>query len=227
MAVRHRQREWRGSFGLGGIDRRAGLQLADGGADPGQQATAAEGGDHRVDVRQVFDDFEADRAVAADEPVVVERMDERAGHAFGPVLLDRAPALLVGTLDDGGAEPFDGPEFRLRRRVHDHDAARRAGGARRQGHTLRGVARAHRPDTSGQLRRGEVADRVVGAANLERTDRLQRFQLEKDLGPGAQAGDVEAYQWRPHGNVINNGSGIPDRLQGNVSSRHWEKRTLY
>ena len=68
-----------------------------------------------VHVRQVLEDLERRRAVAADEVVVVERMHEAAGHAVGPVRLDGPPAFVVRRLDDGGAEALDGGELGGRR----------------------------------------------------------------------------------------------------------------
>ena len=47
-----------------------------------------------VDVRQVLENLERRRAVAADEIVVVERMDEAAVHAIGLMRLDGAPAFV-------------------------------------------------------------------------------------------------------------------------------------
>ena len=52
-------------------------------ADAGEQPAAADRRDDRVDVGQVLEDLEPRRAVAADEVVVVERMDEVARHAIG------------------------------------------------------------------------------------------------------------------------------------------------
>ena len=57
-----------------------GPQRAHGRGDARQQAAAAERRDDGVDVRQIFEDLEADGAVAGDEPIVVERMDEVSRH---------------------------------------------------------------------------------------------------------------------------------------------------
>ena len=98
------------------------------------------------------------------------------------VRLDRAPALVVGRLDDRRAEPLDGAQLGLGRGVHHHHAAARAGLARGERDALRGVAGADRPDAVARAaRRGSRAHGVVGAADLERADRLQRFELEEDL----------------------------------------------
>ena len=90
---RHRQR--RRGLRLRGVDTRVGPKRLHRAADAGQQPAAAERRDDRVDVGQILEDLEPDRAVAGNEVVVVERMDEPAAHPVGAVLLDRAPAFVV------------------------------------------------------------------------------------------------------------------------------------
>ena len=85
--------------------RTPGLQRAHHDADAGQQAAAAERGDHGIHVRQVLENLEARRGVAGDEVVIVERMHEVAAHARRGVRFHRLPALVVAGRDDGGAEP--------------------------------------------------------------------------------------------------------------------------
>ena len=68
------------------------------------------------------------------------------------------------------------------RRVHDEDAAARAKLLRCERDALGGVPRADRPDALAQLAWRQLAHGVVGAADLERADRLQGFELEVDLG---------------------------------------------
>ena len=118
--------------------------------------------------------------------IVVERMDEPAAHAIRPVLFDRAPAFIVRHLDDGGAEPLDGAQLRRGSGVHHHDAAGRAGQARGERDPLRGVSGADRPDAVRELLPAEVADGVLRSADLEGADRLERLQLEKNLGTGVR-----------------------------------------
>ena len=97
---------------------------------PAQQTTAAERRDDRVDAGQVLQQLEADRAIAADEQVVVEGMDEVPLHAIGSMLLDRAPAFVVGRLDDRRTVTLDRLQFERGRRIHHHDAALRAASLR-------------------------------------------------------------------------------------------------
>ena len=72
---------------------------------------------------------------------------------------------------------------------------------RRERDALRGVAGADRPDALGELARRQLPHGVVGAADLEGADRLQRFELEVDLRvvPGAVG---SANERRPHGGLV-------------------------
>ena len=80
-----------------------------------------------------------------------------------------------------GAEPFDRAELGRGSGVHHQHARRGADLARRERDALRGVAGADGPDPLRPLVGGELPHGVVGAADLERSDRLQRFELEEDL----------------------------------------------
>ena len=165
--------------------------------DARQQSAAAERRDDGVDVGQVFEDLERDRAVAGDEPVVVERMDEVAAHAIGAVRFDGPPAFVVGGADDRGAEPLDGADLRLRRRVHHHHRAR-APTSRAANATPCAALPALTVQTPSRSSLGrQLADDVVGAANLERSDRLQQFELQVQLGNReARSPQIEADERR-------------------------------
>ena len=67
--------------------------------DTADQPTAADGDDHRVGIRRVLLDLEADRARAGDHDRVVERVDERAAG-----LLDQHGEPLEGLGRPGGLE---------------------------------------------------------------------------------------------------------------------------
>ena len=151
-------------------------------ATPASRPPPPSGADDDVDVGQVFEDFEPCRAVAGDESIVVKRMHEQPAHPIGAVLLDRAPAFVIGGADDRGAELFDCADLDRGRGVHHHHRTGHAGDARRERHALRGVAGADRPHAVGQRRARRLPDHVPGAADLERSDRLQRFELQKNLG---------------------------------------------
>ncbi len=165
-----------------------------------QEAAASERCDDGIDVRQVLEDLEADCSIAADEVIVVERVDEVSGHPLGPVLLDGAPTFVERSLNDRGAEPFDGAQLGVWSGVHDHYAAARADLSRRERDALCGVTCADRPDTASELGGRQLADGVVGAANLERADGLQRLQLEENLWPAGLR--QERHERRASGRLV-------------------------
>ena len=165
------------------------------------------------DVGQIFENLESGGGVARDEAVVVERVDEVSGHPVGRVRLDRFPALVVGGADDRRAEPLDRANLRVGRGVHHHHRAARPGLARGERYALGRVAGADRPDAVAQLRRRELADDVVGAANLEGADRLQRLELQVQLEPSGPRDrrQLDANQRRADGGVVDRAGSVADR----------------
>ena len=109
-------------------------------------------------------------------------MDEVPVDAGVGALLHRLPPALVRHLDHRAAEPPDRIELGLRRVLGCDDRGGHAQLAGHPGDALRHVAGARRQhaaiDRAGRRR----ADRVGGAADLERADRLQALELEPDLG---------------------------------------------
>ena len=102
------------------------------------------------------------------------------------VRFDGAPALVVGGADDRRAEPLDGADLGLGRRVHHHHRA----AARRPARAANATPCAALPALTVQTpsvscRRRQLADGVVGAADLERADRLQDFELQVELAEPA------------------------------------------
>ena len=103
-----RRRQRGGRLRFRGVETGARFQLAHDRGEAGKEPPAAQWRHDRVDIRKVFENLEARRRVARDEPIVVERVDEMAGHAGGPVRFHGVPALVVGRADDRRAEPLDG-----------------------------------------------------------------------------------------------------------------------
>jgi hypothetical protein len=66
----------RGGLGLGSEDLGAGPERLDRAGDADRQPAAAVRDDHRVRVRQVVEDLQADRAVARHHRLVLDRMHE-------------------------------------------------------------------------------------------------------------------------------------------------------
>ena len=114
---------------------------------------------------------------------------------------DRLPPALVRHADDPSAEALDRGELRLGRALRDDDRGRDAELARHPGDSLRHVARARRHDSALDGVAGRLPDRVRGAADLERADRLQVLELEPDLGSRGNLRPVQAYERRAQGNV--------------------------
>ena len=161
----------------------SGSALAHRGGDAREQSAAADGAITASTSGRSSTISSADRPVAADERVVIERVDEMPRirsercrstvrqHSSYDALTIVAPSRSIGrSLVSGAvsititlhAAPAVGPRGRPPER-----------------HCRR--SRSTRP---GRADRAESAHRVVGAADLERADRLQRLELQEDLrGP--------------------------------------------
>ena len=70
-----------------------------GARDPGEEPAAAEGHEHGVDVGEVLDELEPDRAVPRHHPLVLDRVDEEPVDALEAGLDDRLPPALERHLD--------------------------------------------------------------------------------------------------------------------------------
>ena len=91
------------------------------------------GTSHGRQVGQVLDELEADRPLARDDPVVVERRDDRQA-AFGGDRLGHLPPLLARVADDDdlgavGRDPFALDRRRVGRHDDDGRGAEQPGGA--------------------------------------------------------------------------------------------------
>ncbi len=151
--------------------------------DPGDQAAAADRHEDRGDVAEAMpQDLIADRPLARDDEVVVERRHERHAGRLRQLVAVRLRVLVgVAGQDDVGAEVADRLDLDLRRRLrHDDERAQAevSGGER---HALRVVAGARGNHAGGPLRLRQVRNAVIGAAQLEAEDRLQVFPLEADI----------------------------------------------
>src|SRR5579863_5491295 len=171
----------RGPFGERKRQRRSGLRLRCkdfyGGlrrlhdrADPAAQPAPAKSGHNRIHVGEILQDLETASGVPGNEFVVFKRMHESARHGGMAPLAKGLPAFVEGGLDNFCAEPLDRGELRGGRGVHYENLAGRARPARRESHSLRGVPRADGPDARAAPARGQQANRVVSAADLERAD---------------------------------------------------------
>ena len=92
--------------------------------------------------------------------------------------------------------------------------------ARGERDALRGVAGADGPDAVFQLVRRELSDDVVGAADLERADRLQHLELQIQLAHRCARVELDAYERRPNRCRVNRPGCVTQIRQGNVSGGH-------
>ena len=94
---------------------------------------------------QILEDLEPHRAVAGDEIVIVERVDEGAVEPFERMRFGGDPGLLVGHRHDRRAERAHSVELGLRRGLDRDDGARNPELPRRISDALPRIARADRP----------------------------------------------------------------------------------
>ena len=144
-------------------------------------------------------------AVAADE-VRRRRTDGRSARASDRSAwrFDRAPAFVVRRLDDRGAEPLDGAQLGRRARCPSPCTLHAAPALRAASATPCAALPALTVQTPPASCAGvSWRDGVVGAADLERADRLQRFELEV-RSPGRRAGarQLEPHERRADGRVV-------------------------
>ena len=77
------------------MTRADGPERLHGGRDAAGQPAATDRDEDDREVRQVLDDLEADRALAGDDPVVVERRDDRQARARPRALGDASRSSLA------------------------------------------------------------------------------------------------------------------------------------
>ena len=141
-----------------------------------------------------------------------------AGHPIRRVCFDRTPGFVICATDDRRAETFDRAHFRLGRGVHHHHRAARARLARRERHALRRVPGADRPDALLQRGGVELPNDVVRAADLERSDRLQHFELEIELRAAVR--QLHPHQRRADCGAVHRSRGVADGGERNVTARN-------
>ncbi|KAK0350862.1 hypothetical protein LTR94_027294, partial [Friedmanniomyces endolithicus] len=196
--------------GLGGFDAdqpRLGPQETDDGRHPRRQPPAADGDEDGVDrVRVLAQDLQPDRALPRDDVGVVEGMDEgRAG-----LFLQRA-GVGVGVVEafavqhDLAAQPLNRRHLDARRGGRHDDGRRRSAFGRRQRHPLRVIARRGADDAARQFGLREGRDPVVGAADLEREDRLQILALQQGGAPDPRRQPLQRVERGLLGHVIDAG----------------------
>ena len=163
--------------------RMPGLSCARRGRDAADQPAAADGDDQRVEVGLRAQHLDAYRALAGDDQLVVERVDE--GQALLVGELQRVLARLVegvAVQHDLGAEAARALDLDHRRRQRHHDHRAQAQPLRVVRHTLRVVAGRRGDDALDRLPDVDQRRQLVQrAALLERRGELQVLELQEDL----------------------------------------------
>ena len=167
--------------GLHAHDAHAGAARLDGDGDAREEAAAARGHEHLGGVGDLFEQFEAERALARDDGVAVVGRDVGEAVARGQsagVGAGRFEGIAV--VEDAGAVALGGGGLHEGRALGHDDGGGDARLARGEGDALGVVARAGGDDAAGALLRRERVDGVERAANLEGARVLQLLALERD-----------------------------------------------
>ena len=155
-------------------------QLVDRDGHPARQPTATDRDEDRGQIRQVLCNFQPDGPLSGDDPVVVERRDDREASPRGDLLGD-ALAFVARGPDDDDLGAIERHALALDRGGigRHHDDRRRSEQPRGPRDALGVVARGVRDDATRERLRSQGRDRRVGATELERADRLERLGLEE------------------------------------------------
>ena len=205
-----------GTGSLHTVDLDLGAQALDGESHAGDQAAAADGHDDRIHIGQLVQDLQADGALARDDQLVIVGVDE--GHAGLLLELDGAVVgVVVGTLDQLylRAQALGAFHFHNRGTVGhaDHTFNAHAGGGQR--HALGMVAGRAGDHALGAFFLAQLADFIVGTADLEAAGHLQVFGLQVEICAGAKPGRGD--QVGLAGDFFQYEFGVVDLVQG----QHW------
>ena len=170
----------RGELGLDSHDGDVRADRAGGGRDARDQAAAAHRDDDQVRIRLVGHDLQANGALAGDDAAVVERRDERVtvpGHQIvGGGLAGRHGRRHPHQFRAAGG---DGAGFADGRILRHHHHGTRAQQGRGVGHRVPMITARMGDHPALPVRGRQRTDGRVGAAELERADRLQRFGFDQ------------------------------------------------
>jgi len=176
--------------------------------DAAAQTAAAEWNENGIHIGQVLEDLEPDRAVAGHHIDIADRMDERSRLQWRVSVLDEnVPPLVVRQRDRFRSQALDRLELGVRRAIGHDDGASNSESPRIPRDTLRHVPGAGCVHARLQRAGIEHRYRIGGAANLERSDRLQVLELEIEL---AGASVVQTNQRRARHDAVHALTGILD-----------------
>ncbi len=200
-----------GRLDLASHHPRPGLQRLERARDPAGEPAAAERHQHLLHAGKVLDDFDRDGGVAGHHRHVRHGVDERPVHPVVAVIQKHLPPAVERHRDGPRAQPLERGELDRGRMVWHDRGEGDVALAGTPGEALRHVARARGVDPLGDLLVAEGADGVAGPADLERADRLERFELEPDL-PRAVVGQPD--QRGAHRGVFDPLARLPDGIEG-------------
>src|SRR5262245_37878184 len=176
-----RGRERGGGSDLGREDLAHRRERADRGRDPTGEPAASVRRDDRVDLGQVLEDLERDRAISGHDRVVAEGVHVKAVEALKRTRAEDLVPLVERDRDHVGTQAPDRRDLGLGSRVRKDHGAVHPEPLRPPRDALRHVSGARGPHAVLELfGRGEQ-ERVARAAQLEGADRLEVLELEVDL----------------------------------------------
>jgi hypothetical protein len=166
-------------------DANIGLARLDHGADPGEQAAAANRRDDRLHARRLLENLERDRALTRHHLHVVVRVDEREPVARGERFRFDARLREVRAVQhDGRAEMPAVRHLEERGKLRHDDRHRDAEQRAVICDAERVIAGGGRDDAALTLRRRKLQQRIACAALLEAAGALQVIELAMDVRAG-------------------------------------------
>ena len=196
-----------GVTGLHANDPDVRTQRLEIGGNATDKATATDGDEDGIDVPGMLSqNLHPDSPLTGDDIGVIEGVDDGQAPLLGQ---DGGSAVGVAVgltmehdLRSGRPHRID-LDARCRHRHDDDGVAPQP--VRREGHALRVVAGRGGHDPCRQRRRGQLRHLVVGAADLEREDRVQILALEQHLVPQARAQSRGGIERRLRDDVVDRG----------------------
>ena len=178
----------------------------------GDQPAAADGHDDGLRVTHLLEDLKADGALPCDHFIVVERVDEGRARfllaAHGGFISVVVCAVNEADLSAEALCGFHLADGRAVRHEHDAFCALPRGSKR---NALRMVARTAGDDAGALLFIGQLADFVIGAAQLETAGDLQVLGFQVKLRIRAEVRRVD--EVRPAGDLLEHERGMVDLVK--------------